>query len=129
MAKRLDIQTPPVQASSPNLLLRVLRRISSRLNYIIPACLFVAALTLFIPRISVPGQYIYDEVYHAYTAGQYAAGNRDAYVWYTQPPREGVAYEWTHPPLGKLLLPEVSSCGATIPSAGASPAPFSVPSA
>lgn len=74
------------------------------LDYVLPACLFVAALALFLPRLATPPQYIYDEVYHAYTAGQYVAGNADAYVWYTQAPRSGVAYEWTHPPLGKLLI-------------------------
>src|SRR4051812_8359908 len=60
-------------------------RLAVRPDIIVPAILFIAALALFLPRLSVPDQYIYDEVYHAYTAGQYAAGNTDAYVWYTEP--------------------------------------------
>ena len=64
----------------------------------------VAALLLYFLRLEVPGQYIYDEVYHAYTAGQYVVGNADAYLWNTQAPREGVAYTWNHPPAGLLLL-------------------------
>jgi dolichyl-phosphate-mannose--protein O-mannosyl transferase len=47
---------------------------------------------------------MFDEVYHAYTAGQYAAGNADAYVWDTKPPERGVAYMWNHPPAGVLMI-------------------------
>ena len=41
---------------------------------------FAAAIALFAPRLTVPNAYVFDEVYHAYTAGQYAAGNHDAYL-------------------------------------------------
>ncbi len=47
---------------------------------------------------------MFDEVYHAYTAGQYAAGNPDAYVWSTHAPVDGVAYMWNHPPAGVLAI-------------------------
>lgn len=69
-----------------------------------PALLALVALTLYLVRLGEPPAYIYDEVYHAYTAEEYVRGNADAYVWYTTAPRENVAYEWTHPPTGKLLL-------------------------
>jgi dolichyl-phosphate-mannose-protein mannosyltransferase len=69
---------------------------------IVPGLLFLAALALFAPRLTTPDEYIFDEVYHAYTAGQYVAGNADAYVWSTKAPREGVAYTWNHPPAGLL---------------------------
>jgi dolichyl-phosphate-mannose--protein O-mannosyl transferase len=69
-----------------------------------PGLLVLAAMLLFAPRLDVPPKYMYDEVYHAYTAGQYAAGNADAYVWDTKAPRSGVAYMWNHPPLGVLML-------------------------
>ena len=73
---------------------------------LIPLILFLAALALFIIRLGTPHQFIYDEVYHVYTAQQYVLGNHDAYAWYTRAssPIPGVAYEWTHPPLGKLLI-------------------------
>lgn len=71
---------------------------------LIPGILFVAAMALLAPRLSVPTVYIFDEVYHAYTAGQYAAGNHDAYVWNTKAPRQGVAYMWNHPPAGVLFM-------------------------
>ena len=71
---------------------------------VLPALLFAAGLALYAPRLAVPDRYIFDEVYHAYTAGQYVAGNRDAYVWYTKAPQKGVAYMWNHPPLAVHLI-------------------------
>lgn len=61
-------------------------------------------MLIIAPRLQAPPRYMFDEVYHAYTAGQYAAGNADAYVWDTEAPRKGVAYMWNHPPLGVLML-------------------------
>jgi len=69
-----------------------------------PALLFSLGLALYTPRLADPPRYIFDEVYHAYTAGQYVAGNKDAYVWYTRSPQKGVAYMWNHPPLGVHLI-------------------------
>ena len=71
---------------------------------LIPGILFVAAIALLAPRLDVPDAYVFDEVYHAYTAGQYAAGNHDAYVWNTKAPREHVGYTWNHPPAGILFM-------------------------
>lgn len=70
---------------------------------------FVAvALVLYFWRIEAPWNgnrgYIYDEVYHAFTAAQWVKGNTDAWVWFTRSPVEGTAYEWTHPPLGKEII-------------------------
>ena len=69
-----------------------------------PGLLVLAAMLLFAPRLEVPPKYMFDEVYHAYTAGQYAAGNADAYTWDTEAPTDGVAYTWNHPPLGMLMM-------------------------
>ena len=69
-----------------------------------PGALFLLAVLLFTPRLTVPSKYVFDEVYHAYTAGQYVAGNADAYVWSTKAPREGVAYMWNHPPAAVLCI-------------------------
>ncbi len=71
---------------------------------VLPGLLVVAAVALLAPRLAVPPNYMFDEVYHAYTAGQYAAGNADAYVWSTHAPRSGVAYMWNHPPAGVLAI-------------------------
>ena len=74
------------------------------LQDLIPGILFAVALALYAHHLAIPERYIYDEVYHAYTAGEYVKGNPDAYLWNTTAPREGVAYMWNHPPLGVLLI-------------------------
>ncbi len=81
----------------------------SRYRWLVPAVLVTAAALLFFFRLSTPQRYVYDEVYHGYTASQYVEGNADAWLWSTKAPRapapaQAVAYEWTHPPLGKLLM-------------------------
>src|SRR5688572_18353846 len=63
----------------------------------------VLALIFYAWRLNVPSGYVFDEVYHAFTAGEIVKGNADAWVWYTQPP-PNVAYEWTHPALSKVLI-------------------------
>ena len=74
------------------------------LHDLIPGILFAAALALYAHHLAIPERYIYDEVYHAYTAGEYVRANPDAYLWNTTAPRQGVAYMWNHPPLGVLLI-------------------------
>lgn len=73
-------------------------------NDLAPGLLVLVAMLLFAARLDVPPRYMFDEVYHAYTAGQYAAGNADAYVWDTKAPTVGVAYTWNHPPMGVLMI-------------------------
>lgn len=54
-------------------------------------------------RLDEPKDFYFDEVYHAFSATQMLEGNKDVYdPWATSPP--GVAFEWTHPPLAKLLM-------------------------
>ncbi len=63
--------------------------------------LFTLALRLY--RLDVPSGYYFDEVYNAFTARAYLHGEKDAYwPWTPNPP--GMAYDWTHPPLGRLLM-------------------------
>lgn len=50
-----------------------------------------------------PATEYYDEVYHAFTAQEMLRGNPAAWEWSSQAP-PGYAYEWTHPPLAKLLM-------------------------
>lgn len=78
----------------------------SRPHLITLFVLTLCALGLYLWRLDQPKRYVYDEVYHAYTAAQLAAGNADAYVWYTHVPAtdKGVAYEWTHPAFAKLAM-------------------------
>ena len=68
--------------------------------------LFLILLFAFIIRfwnLWHPQAYIYDEVYHAFTAQEMAKGNVKAWEWWNPSPK-GFAYEWTHPPLAKLIM-------------------------
>lgn len=70
-------------------------------NILIAILLLSAFLRLF--RLDYPNKYIFDEVYHAYTAKEYLKGNRDAWSpWGKSEP--GVAFEWLHPPIEKEIM-------------------------
>ena len=63
----------------------------------------VVSFTLRAVQLSFPPTYYFDEVYYAFTAQTMARGDAKAWEWWNTPP-EGFAYEWTHPPLSKLLI-------------------------
>ncbi len=58
---------------------------------------------LRIYSINIPESYIFDEIYHAFTAKEYLKFNRDAWNPFAIPP-PGVAYEWLHPPIAKEIM-------------------------
>src|SRR3989338_1476526 len=68
---------------------------------IITFILFAVFFRFF--RLDYPNAYVFDEVYHGFTAKEYLAGHKEAWEWWTTPP-PCVAYEWTHPPLGKEIM-------------------------
>ncbi len=88
----------------------------------IVALVIIAALALYLPRLSTPPRYLWDEILHAYTAGEYLKRNADAFQWDipcsvgrpdSECEEENPAairgnrvgkYEWTHPPLGKEFI-------------------------
>lgn len=61
------------------------------------------AFSLRLISLTHPPEYIFDEVYHAFTAREYLHNNIEAWEWWTTPP-PGVAYEWTHPPVAKYFM-------------------------
>src|SRR3989338_11109219 len=67
--------------------------------------IFILVITtiLRLCRLDYPNKYVFDEVYHAFTAKEYLKGSKEAWEWWTTPP-PGVAYEWTHPPLTKEIM-------------------------
>ncbi len=70
-------------------------------NILIAILILTAFLRLF--RLDYPKNYVFDEVYHAYTAKEYLKGNKDAWSpWGKSDP--GVAFEWLHPPIEKELM-------------------------
>ena len=71
--------------------------------------LLLAGLASFLLfwRLAEPPKYIYDEVYHSFTANLMTRNDPRVYQWWNsaQPnPIPGVEYEWTHPPLAKLII-------------------------
>ena len=74
-----------------------------RPHWILLACLILLALFSRIYRLDTPRDLYWDEVYFGFTAHQHLANDANAYdPWAASPP--GKAYEWTHPPLGKLIM-------------------------
>jgi Gpi18-like mannosyltransferase len=65
--------------------------------------ILLLAFGLRIWNIWHPRAYIFDEVYHGFTAQEMAKGDIKAWEWWNNPP-EGFAYEWTHPPLAKVIM-------------------------
>ena len=54
-------------------------------------------------NLNYPSGYVFDEVYHAFTAKEYVLGHKVAWEYWTTPP-PNVAYEWTHPPFAKEVM-------------------------
>ncbi|MBP9670423.1 phospholipid carrier-dependent glycosyltransferase [Candidatus Woesebacteria bacterium] len=86
--------------SWPSLLKSIFVKVKS--NQLLVGILIFASLLRFV-NLSHPPAYIFDEVYHAFTSREYLNNHVEAWEWWTTPP-EGVAYEWTHPPLAKYCM-------------------------
>jgi len=68
--------------------------------------LIIILLFSFITRLyklGEPPKDYFDEIYHAFTARLVLHGDPKAWEWWNPHP-EGFAYEWTHPPLSKLMM-------------------------
>lgn len=73
-----------------------------RPKYILITILVLTAF-LRLYRLDYPNKFVFDEVYHAYTAKEYLKGNKDAWSpWGKSEP--GVAFEWLHPPIEKEIM-------------------------
>src|SRR5258708_4883682 len=65
--------------------------------------LIISAAFFRFYRLDYPKTYVFDEVYHAFTAKEYLKGNKAAWDPWATPPK-GVAYEWLHPPIEKEIM-------------------------
>jgi dolichyl-phosphate-mannose-protein mannosyltransferase len=93
----------PVRVGAiPDIRSEVRRHRARLLAVAIPLALVALALALSIPRLTTPSDYVFDELYYAYTASKYVAGD-EAYST-AIPPEDDPAIEWTHPPMAKLLI-------------------------
>lgn len=84
----------------------------------------IVALSFFIRliRLDVPHEWSFDEVYHALSAEAYALNDPRGYEWWNESPKD-LAYEWLHPPIGKLFMAASIKLFATpyIPESKAAP--------
>ena len=74
------------------------------------ALIVVIGFGLKFYRLEVPQSYYFDEIYYAFTAQEMAKGNKWAWQIPEVDAPKDLAYEWTHPPLGK----EITSIGILI---------------
>ncbi len=65
--------------------------------------LIIFSFLLRIINISYPKTFVFDEVYYVFTAKQYAANNKDAWVYWTKS-NENKAYAWVNPPLPQEII-------------------------
>ena len=71
-------------------------------KYLLIIIILISAF-LRLYRLDFPNKYVFDEVYHAYTAKEYLKGNKEAWSpWGKSEP--GVAFEWLHPPISKEIM-------------------------
>src|SRR5215207_5413479 len=94
--------TPARVGAIPDIGWDVRRHRAGVLAVAIPLVLAVLAVTLSLPRLTTPSDYVFDELYYAFTASKYVAGD-EAYST-AVPPDDDPAIEWTHPPMAKLLI-------------------------
>src|SRR5918995_3690869 len=94
--------TPARVGAIPDIGWDVRRHRARLLAVAIPLVLAAIAVALSLPRLTTPSGYVFDELYYAYTASKYVAGD-EAYST-AVPPDDDPAIEWTHPPMAKLLI-------------------------
>lgn len=73
-------------------------------HYLLLGIWLAISLVIRLYRLGTPDSYYFDEVYHVVTAKAYAENNPAGYEWWHAAPEPGTAYEWLHPPLGKLFM-------------------------
>ncbi|MBU0650269.1 phospholipid carrier-dependent glycosyltransferase [Patescibacteria group bacterium] len=75
----------------------------SKSQKLLCALLVLAAFMGRLYKLSTPVEWVFDEVYHALSAEMYALNDPRGYEWWHVSPPD-LAYEWLHPPVGKLMM-------------------------
>ena len=65
--------------------------------------ILIFSFTTRIYKLGLPEKDYFDEIYHAFTARIILHNDPKAWEWWNPHP-EGFAYEWTHPPMSKLMM-------------------------
>jgi len=77
--------------------------VSPSLSRIILLVIILFSLATRVYKLGEPPKDYFDEIYHAFTARLVLHNDPKAWEWWNPHP-EGFAYEWTHPPLSKLMM-------------------------
>lgn len=75
----------------------------NRWELIIILTIVLIAFLIRVWRLDIPHEWSFDEVYHALSAEAYALNDPRGYEWWNSSPKD-LAWEWLHPPLGKLFM-------------------------
>lgn len=65
--------------------------------------LVVLSFLVRLLRLDIPHEWSFDEVYHAISAEAYALNDPRGYEYWNESPKD-LAWEWLHPPLGKVFM-------------------------
>ncbi len=95
-AQQASLQTLPIGGFFRTLMTK---KIMVAIFLIILACGVFSRLY----HLDSPKDFYFDEVYHGFTASVYLHGDKRAYDPWAESPKDR-AYEWTHPPLSKLIM-------------------------
>lgn len=76
---------------------------SSKLLKVSLVLILILSFGLRVYRLGEPPKDYFDEIYHAFTARLVLHSDPKAWEWWNPHP-EGFAYEWTHPPLSKIIM-------------------------
>ncbi len=76
---------------------------SKKNEILITAVIVLLSFFIRLYRLDIPHDWSFDEVYHALSAEAYALNDPRGYEWWNPSPKD-LAFEWLHPPLGKLFM-------------------------
>ena len=78
-------------------------KLNKRQELIITLTIVALSFVIRVIRLDIPHEFSFDEVYHALSAEAYALNDPRGYEWWNSSPKD-LAWEWLHPPLGKLFM-------------------------
>ncbi len=81
----------------------MIRLLREHITELLVLLLLIVSFGLKYYRLTTPPSYYFDEIYFAFTAEEIARGSDTPWGVGGNAPK-GFAYEWTHPPIGKLLI-------------------------
>ncbi|HCM38290.1 MAG: Glycosyl transferase family 39 [Candidatus Gottesmanbacteria bacterium GW2011_GWB1_43_11] len=76
---------------------------TKRLELYITLVIVLLSFLIRVIRLDIPHDWSFDEVYHALSAEAYALNDPRGYEWWNPSPKD-LAWEWLHPPFGKLMM-------------------------